>query len=951
MGVLTGAANLFFLYKFIRILTTPWKESEAYKLGIIDENGKILKKSSRLKGSEEKDAYTMMHRFTWKLKRLLEKIPFGKSRIASYAAALWFIKEHKNFDDDSNEELMQESFLSFLETDWKDDALILKENFEGDMDKQTFSNLREAKRGKLPPHLAKFFDKKGNLKKDAADRVKKGRAERGVKITDRTPDWMFKEKAPPGWENTVKKMKKHKEIDNPYALAWYMANKGDKPADWEKHTTGEEVKDMAGEWGTNKLTNTLKNETPGQELKEHKGTKPHKHPHEDEVDEGHDKTVCPKCDGEGCDHCDGKGYHAEAKEREISHKEYLKYGAGRDGKQWTTGKGKNTRYWTHRKEEVESEDEAYGGTKKRLKSKKMLKFKGYIHKKDKSAGYVEEVEIDEEVFNWYIIKGTAEKGKVAHVGTERQLKLKIRKPTFPDGHVLLKSRKHLKVGDKWKGSMGVSEEVEIDEKVKPAKDVGLECMECGKKFRHKNPIYGKTKCPKCKSTDLDLAFGEEVNESTKEYAKSLEKIANDRALKMLTKSERQNLKKIAALLSKERKEEVEEGWKKGKYTIKDKNGKILGTYSSGGKAQRAMDDLMQKGDYDKLEVSIVEEVELDEASKSAIQSFGKKLSDYAKKSGGIDKDDLGFIGKEAMGGELPNPKSLSRMDTEPREVVIDLMGKEFGRKFVEREYKVKFTNPKNYKESSILKFDHYLKEGRPALSPDYVPGITMTDRERTRLVDAQHKRYTLNDIKSLARKHKVKLSSKEEPLKFDTEWTIVTRKGETLIYDERTNGTRLTGWKVNKDKLRAYKDRYEQEHTRMQDVLPMGGKIDLRGFESAFELIGEEVLSEELPANSTGSAVVGTGDDPTVWKKKKERKNAKVKTEEFGGKKVFIVSPEKFWNARMGKSRYTRYEKYVGNDKLGEAIRQFGRENPKAPIILKNSENGAMLYLKYGGRI
>ena len=50
----------------------------------------------------------------------------------------------------------------------------------------------------------------------------------------------------------------------------------------------------------------------------------------------------------------------------------------------------------------------------------------------------------------------------------------------------------------------------------------------------------------------------------------------------------------------------------------------------------------------------------------------------------------------------------------------------------------------------------------------------------------------------------------------------------------------------------------------------------------------------------------------------------------------------------MGKSRYVRYEKYVGNDKLGEAIRQYGRENPKAAIILKNSGNGAMLYLKYG---
>ena len=40
---------------------------------------------------------------------------------------------------------------------------------------------------KLPPHLAKFFDKKGNLKPDAAKRIQKGRTKMGVKITDRTP--------------------------------------------------------------------------------------------------------------------------------------------------------------------------------------------------------------------------------------------------------------------------------------------------------------------------------------------------------------------------------------------------------------------------------------------------------------------------------------------------------------------------------------------------------------------------------------------------------------------------------------------------------------------------------------------------------------------------------------------------------------------------------------------
>lgn len=37
------------------------------------------------------------------------------------------------------------------------------------------------------------------------------------------------ENAPEGWSGTVKAMKKHKEIDNPFALAHYMKKKGDTP--------------------------------------------------------------------------------------------------------------------------------------------------------------------------------------------------------------------------------------------------------------------------------------------------------------------------------------------------------------------------------------------------------------------------------------------------------------------------------------------------------------------------------------------------------------------------------------------------------------------------------------------------------------------------------------------------------------------------------------------------
>ena len=56
-----------------------------------------------------------------------------------------------------------------------------------------YNSVEEArkKKVKLPPHLAKFFDKKGNPKPEVAARIRKARALKGVKITDVTPDWMF----------------------------------------------------------------------------------------------------------------------------------------------------------------------------------------------------------------------------------------------------------------------------------------------------------------------------------------------------------------------------------------------------------------------------------------------------------------------------------------------------------------------------------------------------------------------------------------------------------------------------------------------------------------------------------------------------------------------------------------------------------------------------------------
>jgi len=49
-----------------------------------------------------------------------------------------------------------------------------------------------------------------------------------VHPTGENPSESVAEVAPPGWEKTVKAMKKHDEIDNPFALAWSMKNKGYK---------------------------------------------------------------------------------------------------------------------------------------------------------------------------------------------------------------------------------------------------------------------------------------------------------------------------------------------------------------------------------------------------------------------------------------------------------------------------------------------------------------------------------------------------------------------------------------------------------------------------------------------------------------------------------------------------------------------------------------------------
>ncbi|OUV90799.1 MAG: hypothetical protein CBD03_05405 [Rhizobiales bacterium TMED143] len=99
--------DLFLVYQFIRRLATPFKEWKAYELGIIDDKGVQLKKRREFTTREEKDAYGIFDIMITKLKRLIEKVPGGKTRLGSYAAALYLIKEH-NYIMENGEMLTEE---------------------------------------------------------------------------------------------------------------------------------------------------------------------------------------------------------------------------------------------------------------------------------------------------------------------------------------------------------------------------------------------------------------------------------------------------------------------------------------------------------------------------------------------------------------------------------------------------------------------------------------------------------------------------------------------------------------------------------------------------------------------------------------------------------------------------------------------------------------------------
>jgi hypothetical protein len=111
-------------YRVIKMLITPFNKTEAFKRGIIDKKGKVLIKYKKVEGSDRKH-YTLLHRFTFNLKRILQKVGLG-SKLGSFAVALaLLIKEDKSYVN--YKDAIESGVISYLKENNLYDKLLKEE--------------------------------------------------------------------------------------------------------------------------------------------------------------------------------------------------------------------------------------------------------------------------------------------------------------------------------------------------------------------------------------------------------------------------------------------------------------------------------------------------------------------------------------------------------------------------------------------------------------------------------------------------------------------------------------------------------------------------------------------------------------------------------------------------------------------------------------------------------
>ena len=117
------AVDLFVTYRFLKLLTTPFEKTEAYKKGIIDKDGnRVMKQKARntpkevaveLNTPDLKNSYTILHKLIFNIKKLFSKVPGLRTKVGTYAAALFLLKDtFKEHVEDPD--MFEKEFMKYL---------------------------------------------------------------------------------------------------------------------------------------------------------------------------------------------------------------------------------------------------------------------------------------------------------------------------------------------------------------------------------------------------------------------------------------------------------------------------------------------------------------------------------------------------------------------------------------------------------------------------------------------------------------------------------------------------------------------------------------------------------------------------------------------------------------------------------------------------------------------
>ena len=113
------AIDLFVTYRFLKLLTTPFEKTDAFKLGIIDEKGNRIRKPKstqvavELNTTEQQNSYTILHKLVFNIKKLFAKVPGLRTKVGTYAAALFLLKDtFKESVDDQH--MFEKEFMKYL---------------------------------------------------------------------------------------------------------------------------------------------------------------------------------------------------------------------------------------------------------------------------------------------------------------------------------------------------------------------------------------------------------------------------------------------------------------------------------------------------------------------------------------------------------------------------------------------------------------------------------------------------------------------------------------------------------------------------------------------------------------------------------------------------------------------------------------------------------------------